>query len=258
VTDPRRERQLQAPEAQCVPAAQAGADPQRQVPVDEQPSAVLRSQATQVPPPRPQLATDRPTQVPLAQQPLGQEIALQTQTPPTQAVPLPQAAPVPHTQVPVKGSQPLLVTGLQATQLRPPTPQVATAGVWQTPPAQQPPGHDSALQAQTPAWQVVPAAHAALAPQRHAPAAPQLSDRTASQVTQAAPPVPQAVTVGVAQVTPEQQPTGQFAGVQLLHTPPLQIRPAQSWQSAPALPQLVLLFPARHRVPAQQPCGHEV
>jgi hypothetical protein len=74
----------------------------------------------------------------------------------------------------------------------------------------------------------VPAAHAGLAPQRQAPAGPQLSDRTASQVTQAAPLVPHAVTDGVAQVTPEQQPPEQFAGVQLLQTPPLQILPAQS------------------------------
>jgi hypothetical protein len=55
-----------------------------------------------------------------------------------------------------------------------------------------------------------------------------LSDRTASQVTQAAPPVPHAVTDAVAQVSPEQQPPGQFVGVQLLQTPPLQILPAQS------------------------------
>ena len=76
---------------------------------------------------------------------------VQTQTPPTHAVPLPQLGPEPHAQVPVKGSQPLLVAELHATQLRPPTPQVAAAGVWQTDPAQQPPGHDSALQTQTPA-----------------------------------------------------------------------------------------------------------
>jgi hypothetical protein len=211
-----------------VPPVQAGKRPQRQVPVEEQLSAVLRSQATQVPPPTPQLATDSGTHAPFAQQPPGHDRALQTQTPPTQAVPLPQLGPAPHAHVPVKGSHALLVAGLHATQLRPPTPQVAAAGVWQMPPAQQPPGQDSALQTQTPAWQVVPAAHAGLAPQRHAPAAPQLSDRTASQVTQAAPLIPQVVTDGVAQVTPEQQPPGQFAGVQLLHTPPLQIRPAQS------------------------------
>ena len=89
--------------------------------------------------------------MPLAQHPLGHDWALQTQTPPTHAVPLAQLGPVPHAQFPVKGSQPLLVAGLHATQLRPPTPQVAAVGIWQTPPAQQPPGHDSALQTQTPA-----------------------------------------------------------------------------------------------------------
>jgi hypothetical protein len=129
---------------------QAADAPHWQVPVAEQLSAVVRSQATQVPPPWPQVETESWTQAPFAQQPLGHEVALHRQTPPTQEVPLPQLAPVPQTQVPVTDSQPLLVVGSQVTQLRPPTPQVATDGAWQMPLAQHPPWHDCALQAQTP------------------------------------------------------------------------------------------------------------
>jgi hypothetical protein len=207
---------------------QAGVDPHWQVPAGEQLSAVVKSQATQLPPPTPQLAIESGTQAPLAQHPFGQESALQRQAPPTQVVPLPQLAPIPQAQAPVRATQPSLVAGSQATQAVPPTPQVAAAGVRQAPPAQQPPGHDCALQTQAPAWQVVPAAHPGLAPHRQSPAAAQLSARAGSQLTQAAPPDPQVAVDGVAQVTPEQQPPGQFAAVQLLHTPPVQMRPAQS------------------------------
>jgi hypothetical protein len=198
------------------------------VPVGEQLSAVVRSQATQEPPPTPQLAIESGTQAPLAQQPFGQDSALQRQTPPTHVVPLLQLPLLPHAQVPVSGSQPSLVAGSQATQLLPPTPQVAAAAVRQAPPPQHPPGHDCAVQTHAPAWQAVPAAHPGFAPHRQSPAAAQLSARVGSQVAQAAPPDPQDVVDGAAQVTPEQQPPGQFAGVQLLHTPPEQMRPAQS------------------------------
>jgi hypothetical protein len=133
--------------------------------VGEQLSAVVRSQATQVPPPTPQLATDSGMQVPLAQQPLGHDWALHRHAPPTHSEPLPHEEALPQVHAPVTGSQPLLIAGSQATQLRPPIPQAAAAGTRHTPAAQQPLGHDSGVQTQAPAWQDVPAPQAALAPQ---------------------------------------------------------------------------------------------
>ena len=208
--------------------AQAGVVPHWQVPAGEQLSAVVRSQETQLPPPTPQLTIDCGKQAPLAQHPFGQDSAPHRQTPPTQVVPLAQLAPVPQAQVPVSAAQLSLVAGSQATQATPFTPQVAAAAVRQAPPAQQPLGHDCGLQTQAPAWQIVPAAHPRLAPQRQSPVGAQLSARAGSQVTQAAPPDPQVAVEGVAHVTPEQQPPRQFVAVQLLHTPPVQMRPAQS------------------------------
>lgn len=224
----------------------------------EQLSAVAALQATQEPPPRPQLVTDAALQTPLAQQPLGQDCALQIQAPPMQTVPLPQGGPLPQVQAPATGSQPSLVAALQATQPRPPTPHAVATGTWQTLPAQQPPGHDCALQTQAPPTQVVPAAQPGPAPHRHSPAAEQVSARAGSQVTQAAPPVPQAAVDGVAQEEPEQQPPGQFMGLQSLHTPPAQMRPPQLWQSAPTVPQAVLLVPVRQTLPEQHPLEQEV
>jgi hypothetical protein len=84
------------------------------------------------------------------------------------------------------------------------------------------------LHTQAPPTQAVPAPQAAAAPQRHSPAGPQLSARAGSQVTQAAPCDPQAVGRGAVQVDPEQQPLGQLVGLQSLHAPPAQTRPAQS------------------------------
>ena len=52
----------------------------------------MRSHATHVPPPTPQVASDVATQTPLAQQPIGQVIALQTHVPPMHIEPMPQEA----------------------------------------------------------------------------------------------------------------------------------------------------------------------
>jgi hypothetical protein len=113
------------------------------------------------------------------------------------------------------------------------------------------------LQTQLPATQIVPAPQAAPAPQWHAPSA-QPSARVGSQVTHAAPPEPQVLVDGAAHVEPEQQPPAHVVALQSLHTPPAQMRPLQSWQAAPPLPQLVLLVPAAQVVPAQQPLGQEM
>lgn len=88
--------------------------------------------------------------------------------------------------------------------------------------------------------------------------AAQLSARDGSQVTQAAPPSPHAVVDGALQVVPEQQPPGQFVVLQLLQTPPAQMRPAQSWHAAPPAPHALLAVPVRHVVPEQQPLAQEV
>ncbi len=128
----------------------------------------------------------------------------------------------------------------------------------QVEPAQQPFGQDSGPHEQTPEMQLVPAPHAGFPPQRHSPEVEQLSARAISQVTQAAPPVPQAAAFPVLHVEPEQQPLAQLVAVQSLHAPPEQMRPAQSWQAAPPLPQLRSLVPARQAVPEQHPLAQEV
>jgi hypothetical protein len=183
---------LHTPLTQWRPAAQAAPAPQIHAPAGEQPSAVAASQATQVPPPVPQVAADREVQMPPAQQPLGQLCALHTQAPLEQAVPAGQRPGLlPQRHVPLTGSQRSALTASQPAQVSPPTPQVASAGEWQTPLAQQPVGQDAGLHTQSPATQLVPAPHAGLAPQRHSPAIPQLSAIAGSQVRHAAPPDPQ-------------------------------------------------------------------
>jgi hypothetical protein len=228
------------------------------VPVAEQLSAVAGSQLTQVPPPVPQVVRPAVTQAPAAQHPVGQDWALHTQAPATQTVPGPQAGPDPHAQVPLVGSQLSLVDVLQVVHARPATPQVAAAGTLQTPPAQQPPEQEVALHTQAPPTHTVPAPQAAPAPQWHSPVAAQLSARPPSHITQAAPPVPHEAFEGVMQVEPEQQPWGQVVGLQSAQAPPAHMRPPQSWQAAPPLPQLVATVPGRQVLLAQQPLGHEV
>ncbi len=109
-----------------------------------------------------------------------------------------------------------------------------------------------------PLTQPVPAAQVGFTPHWHFPVLAQLSARVGSQVTQAAPPRPQLPVDGAAQVVPEQQPPGQFVVLQLLQTPPAQIRPAQSWHAAPPAPHALLAVPVRHVVPEQQPLAQDV
>lgn len=92
----------------------------------------------QVSPLVPQDATDGIMQAPPRQQPLGHEVALQTQAPLTQVVPAAHAALVPQRQVPDAGSHALAERATQLVQATPPMPQVAKAGVVQTPFAQHP------------------------------------------------------------------------------------------------------------------------
>jgi hypothetical protein len=212
-----------------------------------------------VPPIVPQAVSDAGLHAPFAQQPPGQDWALQTHAPLTQVVPAPQTAPLPQRQAPVKGLQPSARARSQATQAAPPRPQLASVGATQTPPLQQPLGHEAASHTQAPATQLVPAPQATPAPQRQLPEAPQLSARAGSQVTQAAPPVPHAIAdPAVVQVEPEQHPPGQLAALQSAQAPPAQAPLAQLWQAAPPVPQAAALLPGRQVLPAQHPPGQEV
>ena len=106
----------------------------------------------------------------------------------------------------------------QLTHAAPPIPQVVTERELHALPAQHPVGQLVASQMQLPPEQRWPAAHCALLPQPHAPFV-QRSARTGSQLTHAAPPVPQAATSGGAtHVSPLQQPLGQLVALQR-HTP---------------------------------------
>ena len=227
------------------------------MPVTEQESAAITSQATQLPPLLPQAPTEGEMQAPPAQHPLGQDRALHRQTPPVQVVPVPHAGPVPQRQLPVVPSQRSAVAELQLVQACPPVPQVDRAGCRQLPFKQHPLGQDGALHMQLPLTHAVPTSQAGFPPQRHSPVMEQLSARAVSQVTHAAPPAPQAAAEPLLQVEPEQQPPEQVVAVQSSQTPPVQARPPQSWQLAPPLPQLAAWVPGRQVLPEQQPAEHE-
>jgi hypothetical protein len=84
---------------QRCPGRQAAPLPQRQVPADEQLSA-WASQATQVEPASPQVASERVSQALPWQQPLGHDVASHTHSPETQRCPPAHAGPEPHAHVP--------------------------------------------------------------------------------------------------------------------------------------------------------------
>jgi len=87
-----------------------------------------------------------------------------------------------------------------------------------------------------------------------------VSARATSHDTQAAPFVPQATSVGMLHLEPEQHPSGHDVAVQLLQTPLAQAPfPPQSWHSAPPLPHAVESVPVRHTPSFEQhPVGHDV
>jgi len=178
--------------------------------------------------------------------------------PPEQTVPAAQGGPFSHVHAPLAGSQPSADVALHVVQALPPTPQELVVGALQTPFAQQPLGHDCALQTQLPATHTVPMPHAALVPQRHSPEELQRLARVRSQVTQAEPLEPQVPSAAAVQVAPEQQPLGQLPALQPLQTPPVQVWAPQSWQEPPPLPHAAFAVPLVQVMPEQQPFGQLV
>jgi hypothetical protein len=175
----------QAPATHTVPGPLGGPLPQAQVPVvASQVSLAAAGQATQAPPPVPQVGTAGTRQAPPAQHPPAQEAALHTQAPATHAVPAPQAAPAPQRHSPV-AAQLSARAGSHITHAAPPIPQDIIDNATQVDPEQHPPGQVVGLQsAQAPPAQIRPA-----------------------QSWQAAPPLPQLVVLVPGwQAAPAQQP----------------------------------------------------
>jgi hypothetical protein len=114
-------------------------------------------------------------------------------------------------------------------------------------PMQQPVGHDVESHAQTPPTHRVPDGHAAPPPHVQVPAVQ--PSAFIPHRTQARPPPPHAVTLGVAQLEPEQQPVGHVVGLHVVHTPPLHTPPVHAEQAAPPVPHALVAVPAMHVVP---------
>ena len=150
--------QTHEPPTQVVPGPQAAPVPQRQLPVRASHRSACRgSQATQLCPPRPHVATAGAVQVEPAQHPEGQDWGVQVQTPDTQLVPPPHAAFAPQRHSPVAAQLSARDTS-QGTHAAPPDPQAeAEPGVVQVGPEQQPLAQVAAVQLpQAPAMQLSP------------------------------------------------------------------------------------------------------
>jgi hypothetical protein len=154
---------------------------------------------------------------------------------------VPQAAEVPHLHAPPL--QLSAVVALQAVQAAPVVPHVAVVGGdTHVVPLQQPAGQLVALHTHAPPTHRWPAAHMALAPQRHAPPL-QVSARVVSHVVQAAPPEPHWVTEGVAQVLPLQQPLAHDAAEHPSHAWLVHVA-AHVAHDAPRRPHCAAVVPA--------------
>ncbi len=183
--------QTQVLATQRWPTVQVAPVPQRQSPLAEQLSE-RASHATQVAPALPQVVMVRFEQMEPLQQPLGQEVASQMHRPSAQRWPPAHAGPDPQAQAPSVPQWSALL-GSHATQAAPFAPQVASARLLQTAPAQHPAAHEVPSQTQAPPTQRWPSAQGAPLPQRHAPASEQVSALFGSQARQAAAPLPQVV-----------------------------------------------------------------
>jgi len=213
--------QIHEPPEQRWLAPQVGLLPHAQLPLVEQLSALVSSQALQLAPFVPHVASARAWQVVPVQQPVAHEVASQTHALPEQRWPVPQAAAVPQPQVP-SVRQLSALAGSQPTQPTPLEPQaVAVGGSVQVAPEQQPPAQLADV-------------HPVQMPPLHVPG---------RHDWQAAPPVPHAVSslFPARQVVPEQQPVHDSASQ-------IQLPPEQRW-------------PAPHGCPLphrQAPVGEQV
>lgn len=210
------------------------------------------------------------------QHPMGQLVASHTHAPPTQRWPAPHAALTPQRHWPLA----LHVSAFDvshAVHVPPMVPQVARLAAWHWTPWQQPVGQLVASQTQAPPTQRWPAAHWALAPQRHWPLVHE-SARLATQAVHAPPLVPQAARSITRHWFPWQQPLGQVVSSHT-HMPPeqrcpvAQAAPAPQRQAPlkhesafavshglhmpPPVPQAATSL-TRHWAPSQQPPGQLV
>jgi hypothetical protein len=119
-----------------------------------------------------------------------------------------------------------------AVHAPPPKPQLATAGVLQMLPEQQPVRQDRTSHTQLPAAHRCPTLQAALAPQAQPPAAVQVSATAGSQVTQATPAAPHRASERDTQVAPSQQPLGHEVALHT-HLPATHLCPAPQAAAAP-------------------------
>lgn len=254
--------QTQEPLTQWRLPVQALLLPQRQLPPDEQLSAVLLLQPVQLCPLVPQLLkVGGLTQLPPLQQPLGQLVESQTQLPETQCRPLAHWLLAPQRQLPPVLQESARM-GSQAKQEAPLVPHwAAVVGLTQVLPLQQPLG------------QVV---------ELHPVQAWPTQVKPVPQAAHAAPPVPHSpFAVPALQMLPAQQPVGQLVESQMQapaeHTcpapqgapapqaqPPLVQRSvlagSHAVHAAPDEPQaLALCAPVERQVLLlQQPAGHEL
>lgn len=161
----------------------------------------------------------------------------------TQCWPGAHAGPDPHTQLPV-AAQVSAVTGSHVAHAEPAVPQVDSVRATHALPMQQPFGHDTSSQTHVPAAQCWPGAQTAPPPHWQAPAVEQVSARTPSQATQAAPFGPQVAAERGLQTEPVQQPVAQLA-TQPLHAPLVQVSaPGHVWHAEPAAPHAAVDVPS--------------
>ena len=186
--------QTQAPPEQRCPCLQPAFMPQAQLPLVQR-SARLGSQAAQLVPPVPQLASEEVWQPFWASQQPLQLMASHTHCPFMQRWPALHAAPTPQRQLPA--AQVSESWAPHARQTLPPVPQLDTdGGMHWLLNAQQPAGQLIASHTQVPLAHRWPIAHAPLLPQAQAPPTQPLA-RTGSQAVQAPPPTPQLAALGI-------------------------------------------------------------
>ncbi len=142
-----------------------------------------------------------------AQHPVGHEVPSHTQVPLRQCWLGPHSAAPPHWHTPA-AEQPSARIGSHTVHALPGLLQAFTERGVHVVPLQHPVGQEVALHTHVPPEHCWPAPHGAPDPQRHSPAAEQLSAWVALHATHVAPFAPQLVSDRVLHVLPVQQPPG--------------------------------------------------